>query len=138
MSRVVSATQPQGWLDVPPSRMDTALQRQHLQEKLSQALPSHQNRSFHEDKLVSAPFYRAEGQIQRQYVYGDVSSSSVDQDCGNHFDPQISTLQKPSVISGSMGGGMFPLLSLLLPFISFPLFSLDIFVLLYCFISIDI
>lgn len=134
MPRVVLATQTQGWLDVQPSRLDRALQRQHLQAKLSQAFPSHQIRSFHEDKLVSAPFYRAERPIQPQYVYGDVSSFSVDQDCEHHFDPQKSKLQQSSLISGSMGGGIFPLSPFTLYLFSF-LFLLCTFIVSFPYIK---
>lgn len=121
MPRAVLATQPQGWLDAQPSRLDRALQGQHLQAKLSQGFPSHQNRSFHEDKLISAPFYRDEGPIQPQCV----SSSSVDQDCDHHLDPHISKLQQPSLISG-----WWELYSTLSP-LTLYFFSLDIFVVLY-------
>lgn len=125
MPRVVLTTQTQGWLDVQPSRLDRALQRQHLQAKLFHHTKSGVSMRISWFLLL---FTELKGQsslsiFMEMFPHSqriktvNITSTHRNQSCNN----QVSFLD-PWVV------GSF--LSLLLPFIYFLSFSLDIFVLL--------
>lgn len=125
MPRLVLTTQTQGWLDVQPSRLDRALHRQHLQAKLFHHTKSGVSMRISWFLLL---FTELKGQsslsiFMEMFPHSqriktvNITSTHRNQSCNN----QVSFLD-PWVV------GSF--LSLLLPFIYFLSFSLDIFVLL--------